>query len=127
MKLQLNIIDRIAGILLGIKLTNIEDEIVKNNLLRTFLAVRKYAKEFGDEQQELVAKFNEDMKDITDRNSPEYHKAVVDLQKAIGIAGQREVEVQVTPVGLDAFMASVKDDTLTFEQTAILSENGILN
>ena len=126
MKLKLNIIDRIAGILLGIKLTNIEDEIVKNNLLRTFLAVRKFAKEFGDEQQELVAKFNEDLKD-TDRNSPEYQRALADLNKAIGLAGQREVEVQVTPVELDAFMASVKDDALTFEQTAILSENGILN
>lgn len=126
MKLKLNIIDRIAGILLGIKLTNIEDEIVKNNLLRNFLAVRKYAKEFGDEQQELVAKFNEDMKDITDRNSTEYHRAVVDLNNAIGLAGQREVEVQITPVGLDAFMASVKDDTLTFEQIAILTDNGIL-
>lgn len=119
--------DKIAGILFGIKLNTISDKVVKNTMLKNYLALRKVAKELAEEQTELVEKFNEDWKDSKDEKSNEYRTALKDLDNAIKTMLEREVEVDITPVGMDAFMANVKDESLTFEQIAILSENGILN
>lgn len=117
-------VDKVAGILLGVKLTAFKDKAVRDILLKDYLAVRKEAKAMGEEQSELVNKFNADWKD--NRESEEYRRALQDLNDTIRGIMEREVEVAITPVGMDAFMDEIKDDHLTFEQIAILAENGLL-
>lgn len=118
--------DRVAGVLSGMKLTAIADKVTKNTLLKDFLAVRKIAKELGEEQQELVDKFNQEWSGHRDENDANYKKALDDVTAMLKSLAEEEVEVDVTPIGMDAFMVHVKDDILTFEQIAILQDGGLL-
>lgn len=118
-------VDKVAGILFGVKLTAIQDKVIRTTLLKDYLAIRKEAKALGEEQSELVNKFNADWKD--NRESEDYRRALEDLNNTIRGIMEREVEVSISPVGMDAFMSEIKDEALTFEQIAILTENGILN
>ncbi len=110
MKLKLYIINRIAGILAGVKINKMEDKAAKSALMQDYLALRKVLKSAQEDKDEIVRKFQEDWKDelaaveaYRRKNKPvvghlEYLEAERDANKAISDIFDREVELEIVKV-----------------------------
>lgn len=137
--MKLSIINAAAGILGGIKLNKISDKKIKTALLKDYLMMRNTVKQAGDDQQEIVHKFQDDWADelakveaFRKENKPvvghdEYLDAERDANKAIQAVFSQEVELGIVPVKMDDFMGAIsRDEEITFEQIALLEECGII-
>ena len=136
--MKISVVNAIAGILSGIKINKITDKAVKTALVNDYLHLRKFAKEADDERQELVSKFQADWaEELASVNAfrkegkpvighDAYLEAEIDANKAIQDLFAREVEVSLKPVKMDAFLTACGGEELTFEQLAVLQENGLI-
>lgn len=136
MKLKLYIIDRILGILSGVKISKIADKEAKDALLKDYIAMRKHLKPAQEDKDEIIRKFQEDWGDelaavekYRREKKPvvghlDYLDAERDADKAIQDLFSREVDITITPVSFEAFDGV--SDTLTLEQVAFLQDNGII-
>ena len=126
----------VAEILAGIKINRIEDKVAKTALLKDYLAIRRAAKEADDATGEIVRKFQEDWADEIQavRSFREKHKPVIghldfleaerDANKAIVDTLDSEVELDITPVKIEAVEAVSED--ITLEQIAFLVDLGVM-
>ena len=100
--------------------------------------MRKALRAANDDAQEVIRKFQDDWREelapvdaLRKEGKPvvghdEYLDAEMDANKAISGIFSAEVEIDLTPIKTDAFLAACGDDELTLEQIAFLQENGIL-
>lgn len=103
-------INAIAGVLAGIKINKISDKATKDEISKSFLAVRKALRPFERDREELVEKFRSDWKDeITDilakkdGDRTAFEQAQADLNAAIvKMLNEGEAEVSFSPVKSDA-------------------------
>lgn len=133
-----SVVNTLAGILAGMKLNRIMDKDVKSALLADYLVLRKQFKSWQADQQELINKFQEDWRDdmvavraLRKENKPvegydEYLSAEADANAALQELMDSEVEVEIRPVKLDKFLASISEEDLNFEQVAFMAENGLI-
>lgn len=136
--MRLSTVNIIAGILSGIKINKISDKVVKSTLVNDYLYLRKFVKEADEQRRELTEKFQSDWAEELEAvnafrmegkpvvGHKEYLDAELDANKAIQDIFAAEVEVAVKAVKMDAFLAACGNEELTFEQIAILQENGLL-
>lgn len=131
-------IDKIAGILAGMKLSKITDKEVKNNLLKTFIEARKIAKDIDAERLEIIAKFQSDwmeelkaVEDFRIKKVPvighqEYLEAEKDANALLDSLFEKDVDLKICPVTMDNFMSFCGSEEITFEQVAFLQDNGVI-
>lgn len=136
--MKISVVNAIAGVLSGIKINKITDKAVKTALVNDYLHLRKFAKEASNDAEELRKKFREDWADELDaivelRQSgkpvvghKEYLDAERDANQAIQALYDNDVEVSLKPVKMDAFLTACGGEELTFEQLAVLQENGLI-
>lgn len=138
--MKLSTINEAAGVLAGIKINRISDKKVKSALLKDFLALRKIVKQAGEDQQEIVRKFQDDWKDELaeveafrkEKKPVEGHDAYLeaerDANKAIQDVFSKEVEPDdIVSVKIGDFMGAFSgDEEITFEQIALLQECKII-
>ena len=136
MKLKRNIIIALADLLAGIKINRIADKDAKAALMRDYLALRKEAKSADADREEIVRKFQDDwaeelpkIESFRRKGKPvvghlDYLEAEKDANKAIADIFSKEVDIDLTPVQMDAISAFSED--ITLEQIAFLQENGII-
>lgn len=110
MIMKLYIINRIAGILAGVKINKMEDKAAKSALMQDYLALRKHLKSAQEDKDEIVRKFQEDWKDelaavaeCRRKEKPvvghlDYLEAERDANKAISDIFDREVELEIVKV-----------------------------
>ena len=132
------IVNTIANILSDIKLNKIPDKNTKEILVKNYLLLRKLVKEIEEEKQDIISKFQFDFQDeiqevgtLRQKNEPveghkEYLEAEKDVIKMINDAYARDVEVSLTAVELDKFLAAAGKEALTLETIAFLQENGVI-
>lgn len=132
------IVNAIANILSGIKLNKIPDKDTKEILVKDYLLLKKLVKEVEEEKQDIISKFQSDFQDeiqevdaLRQENKPvegheEYLEAENDAIKMINDAYARDVEVSLTSVELDKFLAAAGEEALTLETIAFLQENGVI-
>ena len=125
-----------VSILAGIKINRITDKRVKACLVNDYLHLRKFVKEAEAERQDLVDKFQQDWADelpavqaFRDKGEPvvgheSYMEAEKDANKAISAVFSAEVDIDLSPVEMDAMMDF--SDDITLEQIAFLQEAGII-
>lgn len=131
-------IDKIAGILAGMKLSKITDKEVKNNLLKTFIEARKIAKDIDAERLEIITKFQSDwmeelraVEDFRIKKVPvighqEYLEAEKDANALLDSLFEKDVDLKICPVTMDNFMSFCGSEEITFEQVAFLQDNGVI-
>lgn len=131
-------IDKIAGILAGMKLSKITDKEVKNNLLKTFIEARKIAKDIDAERLEIITKFQSDwmeelkaVEDFRIKKVPvighqEYLEAEKDANILLDSLFERDVDLNISSVTMDNFMSFCGNEDVTFEQVAFLQDNGVI-
>ena len=131
-------IDKIAGILAGMKLSKITDKEVKNNLLKTFIEARKIAKDIDAERLEIITKFQSDwmeelkaVEDFRTKKVPvighqEYLEAEKDANALLDSLFEKDVDLKICPVTMDNFMSFCGSEEITFEQVAFLQDNGVI-
>lgn len=136
MKLKLYIIDQIAGILSGVKISKIADKEAKDALLKDYIAMRKHLKAASEDKDEIIRKFQEDWREalapvdaLRKEGKPvvgydDFLEAEKDANRAIQDTFAKEVELTLAPVPFDA-IAGVSED-ITLEQVAFLQDNGII-
>lgn len=136
--MTLIIVNTITNILSGIKLNKIPDKNTKETLVKDYLLLKKLVKEVEGEKQDIISKFQSDFQDeiqevntLRQKNEPveghkEYLEAENDAIKMIDDAYARDVEVSLTSVELDKFLAAAGEEALTLETIAFLQENGII-
>lgn len=136
MKLNLYIIDRILGILSGVKISKIADKEAKDALLKDYIAMRKHLKAASEDKDEIIRKFQEDWQDtlapvdvLRKEGKPvvgydDFLEAEKDANRAIQDTFGKEVELTLAPVPFDA-IEDVSED-ITLEQVAFLQDNGII-
>lgn len=103
-------INAIAGVLAGIKINKIADKSTKDEINKSFLAVRKALRPFERDRDDLVEKFRADWKDeITadlakkDFDRTAFEQAKVDLNNTIAkMLNEGEAEVAFLPIKSDA-------------------------
>lgn len=61
--MKLSIINTIAGVLAGVKINKISDRAAKDEISKSYLAVRKALRPFERDRDDLVEKFRSDWKD----------------------------------------------------------------
>ena len=136
MTLKRNIIIALAEILAGMKINKVVNKEAKAALLKDYLALRKEAKQADADREEIVRKFQDDWAEELPRvesfrrqGKPvvghlDYLEAEKDANKAISAVFSQEVDIDLTPVEMDALEAVSED--ITLEQIAFLQENGII-
>ena len=136
--MQVLIINALVNILSGIKLNKIADKEVKITLVKEYLQLKKLVQKAKETKQELESKFREDWQDeifeiakLREEEKPlagheDYLEAEADTIKMINDAFLEDVEVNITPVELDTFIAAVGEESLTLETIAFLQENGVI-
>jgi len=129
-------INAIAQLLSGVKINKIEDKEAKAALLKDYLAIRKVVKDADDAKNELIRKFQEDWAEVLpavqafrDRNETvvgydDYLEAEKDANKAIQDIYAGDVDIDLSPVKMEAIMDFSED--ITLEQIAFLQECGII-
>ena len=137
--MQVLIIDALVNILSGIKINKITDKDTKTILVKDYLQLKKAVQKAKETKQELESKFREDWQDeifeIARLRKEEkslaghedYVEAEADTIKMINEAFLEDVEVEITPVELDTFIAAVGEESLTLETIAFLQENGVIS
>lgn len=132
------IVSAITNILSGIKLNKIPDKDTKEILVKDYLLLKKFVKEVEGIKQDIISKFQSDFQDeiaevdaLRQKNKPiesheEYLEAEKDAIKMINDAYAKNVEVTLTSVELDKFLAAVGEEALTLETIAFLQENGVV-
>lgn len=133
------IVNAIADILAGVKLNKITDKDTKTILVKDYLQLKKVVQKAKETKQELESKFREDWQDeifeidkLRKEGKPltgheDYVEAEADTIKMINEAFLEDVEVEITPVELDTFIAAVGEESLTLETIAFLQENGVIS
>ena len=136
MKLTIYQTSAAAGILSGIKLSRITDKDAKAALLKDYIAIRKVVKGAEDEKGEIVRKFQDDWADelaavqsYREKCRPvvghlDYLEAEKDANKAIQDIYAGDVDIDLSPVKMEAIMDF--SDDITLEQIAFLQDCGIL-
>lgn len=102
-------INAIAGVLAGIKINKIADKSTKDEISKSFLAVRKALRPFERDRNELVEKFRSDWKDeITadlakkDFDRTTFEQAKADLNNTIAkMLNEGESDISFSPVKSD--------------------------
>ena len=135
MKLKLDIIDQLAGILQsGVSISKMEDKKAKRDLMDDYIALRKLCKVALEDREEIIRKFQQDWGDelaeveaLRKTGKVEGHdaylKAEKDAQEALTDLFAREVEGEIIPVNKEA----VADFFVgNLEQWAVLLDNGII-
>jgi len=129
-------INAIAQLLSGVKINKIEDKDAKAALLKDYLAIRRVVKDADDAKNELIRKFQEDWADVLpavqafrDRSETvvgydDYLEAEKDANKAIQDIYAGDVDIDLSPVKMEAIMDFSED--ITLEQIAFLQECGII-
>ena len=136
--MKFSIINTIAGILSGMKITKVKDKDVKNTLVNDYLHLRRFVKDADEQRKELIDKFQKDWADELaevesfrkDGKPVEGHDAYLeaekDANKALADIFEQEIETSLKPVPMESFLTAFSEDELTLEQIAILQENGII-
>lgn len=136
MIMKLYIINRIAGILAGVKINKMEDKAAKSALMQDYIALRKVLRSAQEDKDEIIRKFQGDwgeelaaVEKYRREKKPvvghlDYLEAERDANKAIQDLFSREVDITLTPVSFEAFDGV--SDALTLEQAALLQEVGII-
>lgn len=136
--MTLSQVNAVAGILSGVKINKIADKAVKAALVKEYIQLRKFVKDADEERREIVDKFQADWREelapveaFRKAGKPvvgheAYLDAEKDANKAIYDLFSREVDIDITPVKMDAFIGSCEGDELTLEQVAVLQECGII-
>lgn len=136
--MKISTIASITGVLSGMKINKISDKRVKATLINDYLCLRRILKDSDNDREEVVKKFRDDWRDeIGDveafrRDGREvvghdaYLEAERDANQSIADIFNRDVNVELASVPLDAFIVSFGKDELTFEQLAILQDGGII-
>ena len=126
----------LVEILAGIKINRIEDKDAKAALLKDYLALRKVAKAAEADRDEIVRKFQDDWREelpavekFRREGKPvvghlDYLEAERDANKAIVDTFSQEVDIDLSPVRMDAISAFSED--ITLEAVAALADNGII-
>lgn len=137
--MKLSVVNTVVGILSGMKLNRISDKEVKNALVFDYLNLRKEMKEINSYTQEIVNKFQEDWKDtiaiirkLRQDNEPiegyeEYLSSEQDANETIAEYLNGETDVEIKTVSVDAFVNSLGDEELSFEQIAFLQDCGLIS
>lgn len=132
------VVNAVVNILSGIKLNKIPDKDTKEILVKDYLLLKKLVKEVEGEKQDIISKFQSDFQDeiqevdaLRQKNEPvegheEYLEAEKDAIKMINDAYAKDVEVSLTSVELDKFLAAAGEEALTLETIAFLQENGVI-
>ena len=132
------VVNAVVNILSGIKLNKIPDKDTKEILVKDYLLLKKLVKEVEGEKQDIISKFQSDFQDeiqevdaLRQKNEPvegheEYLEAEKDAIKMINDVYAKDVEVSLTSVELDKFLAAAGEEALTLETIAFLQENGII-
>ena len=138
MIMKLSTIDKIAGILSGMKINKIIDKEVKNSLLKTFIEARKIVKDINAERLEIITKFQsdwmEEMKAVEDfriKKVPvighqEYLEAERDANALLDSLLEKDADLNISSVTMDNFMSFCGSEDITFEQVAFLQDNGVI-
>jgi len=128
--------DTAASILSGIRFNRISDKSVKSALLKEYIALRKVAKDAMAVKEEIRNKFQDDWRDeikavraFREKGNPvlghlDYLEAERDANKAIVDAYSQEVDIDLSPVRIEAIEEFSED--ITLEEIAFLIELGIL-
>ena len=136
--MKIETIANISRILAGIKINKLTDKDVKTALVNDYLYLRKIIREADEERRELVDKFQSDWMDELEaveafrredkpvEGHEEYLEAERDANKAIAEIFGKDVEVELAPVKLDAFLSACAGEEVTLEQIAFLQENGLI-
>lgn len=136
--MKFSVVNSVVNILSGMKLNKISDKEVKNALVLDYLNLRKELKEINSYTQEIITKFQEDWKDTIPavrklrlENEPivgydEYLASERDANETIAEYLNRETGVDIKTVSVDAFVESLGDEDVSFEQIAFLQDCGIL-
>lgn len=129
-------INAIAQLLSGVKINKIEDKDAKAALLKDYIALRRVVKDADDAKNELIRKFQEDWAEVLpavqafrDKNEAvvgydDYLEAEKDANKAIQDIYAEDVDIDLSPVKMEAIMDFSED--ITLEQIAFLQECGII-
>lgn len=132
------VVNAVVNILSGIKLNKIPDKDTKEILVKDYLLLKKLVKEVEGEKQDIISKFQSDFQDeiqevdaLRQKNEPvegheEYLEAEKDAIKMINDAYAKDVEVSLTSVELDKFLAAAGEEALTLETISFLQENGVI-
>lgn len=136
--MRLSTADSLVGIMAGMRLNRIADREVKATLVDEYLRLRRLVKDAYADREALIEKFQDDWADELDAveafrmdgrpvvGHDAYLEAERDANVCIAGIFSREVEVEVHPVGMDAFLASCGDEEVTLEQLAVLQDAGIV-
>lgn len=136
--MRLSEVVTVAGILSGIKINKISDKEVKTTLINDYLHLRKFAKGADSDAEELRKKFRQDWAEELEEVSKlrrdgkpvvghkEYLDAELDANKGIQDIYAADAPTAVKSVKMETFVSACGGEELTFEQIAILQENGII-
>ena len=134
--MKISIVNAIAQLLSGVKINKIDDKDAKAALLKDYLAIRRVVKDAADAKNELIRKFQEDWAEVLpavqafrDRNEmvvgyDDYLEAERDANKAIQDIYAGDVDIDLSPVKMEAIMDFSED--ITLEQIAFLQECGLV-
>lgn len=129
-------INAIAQLLSGVKINKIEDKDAKAALLKDYIALRRVVKDADEAKNELIRKFQEDWAEVLpavqafrDKNEAvvgydDYLEAEKDANKAIQDIYAEDVDIDLSPVKMEAIMDFSED--ITLEQIAFLQECGLV-
>ena len=106
-------INAIAGVLASLKVNKITDRAVKDEINKSFLAVRKALRPFEKDRDELIEKFRSDWKDEIaatlakkDFDRTDYLVAQTDMNITIEkMLNEGEAEIAFTPVDAEPLYA----------------------
>lgn len=139
MKVKISVINTAAGALSHIKLFRIKDKSVAQALIRSFYNLRRIALDAGARQEAVTSKFHEDWADdfrevssMARAGQPivgheEYLEKAVEVEAMVRSIFAEEVEVDVYPVELDAFVDAVYgDEGPDLDAVAILIDAGVI-
>ena len=134
--MKISVANAIAVLLSGVKINKIEDKDAKAALLKDYIALRRVVKDADEAKGEIIRKFQEDWAEVLpavqafrDKNEAvvgydDYLEAEKDANRAIQDIYAGDVDIDLSPVKMEAIMAFSED--ITLEQIAFLQECGII-
>ena len=134
--MKISVANAIAVLLSGVKINKIEDKDAKAALLKDYIALRRVVKDAEEAKGEIIRKFQEDWAEVLpavqafrDKNEAvvgydDYLEAEKDANKAIQDIYAGDVDIDLSPVKMEAIMDFSED--ITLEQIAFLQECGLV-
>lgn len=132
------IADTIVNVLSGIRINKIADKETKTILVKNYLRLKESIQKARETRQELETKFRTDWKEEffevanlrREKKSLEGHEKFLEAEAdTIGMIDEvltEDIDIEITPVELDTFIAAVGEESLTLETIAFLQENGVI-